>query len=150
MSTVHHYPIRISWKHDRLGEVTSSDTDTALQVATPPAFPKGMAGYWSPEHLFTAAISSCLMTTFLAIAENSQLSFQYFDCDAEGKLEQIEGKWLMTQVMLFPRVVIMQEEDRAKADRILHKAKEACLISRSVKSEVLMQPTIEVAVAAEA
>jgi organic hydroperoxide reductase OsmC/OhrA len=107
-----------------------------------------MAGHWSPEHLFTAAIGSCLMTTFLAIAENSQLAFHQFNCDAEGRLEQVEGKWLMTQVVLFPSLTILREEDRAKADRILHKAKEACLISRSVKSEVLMQPTIDVALEA--
>jgi organic hydroperoxide reductase OsmC/OhrA len=54
----------------------------------------------------------------------------------------------MTQVVLFPSLTILREEDRAKADRILHKAKEACLISRSVKSEVLMQPTIDVALEA--
>ena len=56
-----------------------------IEVATPPEFPKGIAGIWSPEHLFVAAISGCLMTTFLAIAENSTLEFTSFSCQAKGK-----------------------------------------------------------------
>ncbi len=47
--------------------------NTKIEVATPPEFPKGIAGIWSPEHLLVAAVSSCLMTTFLAVAENSKL-----------------------------------------------------------------------------
>lgn len=45
-----------------------------IEVATPPEFPKGIPGMWSPEHLFTAAVSGCLMTTFLSIAEKSVVS----------------------------------------------------------------------------
>jgi len=40
--------------------------------------------------LFVSAISSCLMTTFLANAENSKLEFICFDCEAKGKLEMVE------------------------------------------------------------
>jgi len=53
----------------------SSELDESLDVATPPQFPKGIERVWSPEHLFTAAVNSCLMTTFLSIAENSKLEF---------------------------------------------------------------------------
>ncbi len=47
-----------------------------------------------------------LMTTFLAIAENSKLEFTYFACDAKGKAEQIEGKFLITESHLFPKLVL--------------------------------------------
>jgi organic hydroperoxide reductase OsmC/OhrA len=61
---------------DRKGKLCSpelsKENGPCIEVATPPEFPKGMPGIWSPEHLFTAAVSSCLMTTFLAIAENSK------------------------------------------------------------------------------
>lgn len=139
----HYYNVNVNWKNDRKGELSSPELPTTFEVATPPQFPQGMAGIWSPEHLFTAAVSSCLMTTFLSIAENSKLKFISFSCPAKGKLEQVEGGFLMTEVILEPLVVIANEADKEKAERILHKAEAACLISNSVKAKVTMNPTIK-------
>jgi len=86
-----------------------------------------------------------LMTTFLAIAENSKLDFTTFSCNAKGKLEQIDGKFLMTEVLLEPTVVIPNEKDKERAERILQKSEVACLISNSIKAKVLMQPNIIIA-----
>lgn len=77
----HFYNVDINWKSGRTGEMTSPELTTAVEVATPPQFPNGVEGIWSPEHLFTAAVASCLMTTFLAIAENSKLQFKEFACN---------------------------------------------------------------------
>ena len=146
----HFYEVNIAWSHDRQGMMCSPELSAVspsagcVEVATPPEFPKGMPGIWSPEHLFTAAVSSCLMTTFLAIAENSKLEFVSFQCGSKGKLEQREGKFLMTEVQLFPVVTIRDEKDRERAMRILQKAEANCLISNSVKSTVVMNPVIEV------
>lgn len=152
--TPHHYHVDISWSHDRMGMMCSPElknashatagSDGCIEVATPPEFPKGIPGIWSPEHLFTAAISSCLMTTFLSIAENSKLDFVSFQCSSDGKLEQVDGKFLMTEVLLQPRVVIRDEKDRERALRVLQKSEANCLISNSVKSKVVMEPVIEV------
>jgi peroxiredoxin-like protein len=134
----HLYQVNISWKENRKGEMNSPELSTPIEVATPPQFPKGVEGIWSPEHLFTAAVSSCLMTTFLAIAENSKLDFVHFSCKSKGVLEQLEGKLMMTEVILEPTVVIKNEEDREKAERVLQKSEKACLISNSIKSKVTM------------
>lgn len=134
----HLYQVNISWRGNRMGEMSSPELQTVLEVATPPQFPKGVEGIWSPEHLFTAAVSSCLMTTFLAIAENSKLDFVHFSCKSKGVLEQLEGKLMMTEVILEPTVVIKNEEDREKAERVLQKSEKACLISNSIKSKVTM------------
>jgi len=83
------------------------------------------------------------MTTFLAVAENSKLEFVSFDCNAKGKLEQIEGKYLMTEVLLEPRLLIKNEADKDRAERILQKTEAACLIANSIKSKVSMISTIK-------
>jgi len=139
----HYYNVNVNWKSDRKGELSSPELSTTFEVATPPQFPKGMPDIWSPEHLFTAAVSSCLMTTFLSIAENSKLEFISFACPAKGKLEQVDGKFLMTEVILEPVVVVTKEADKEKAERILQKAEAACLISNSVKAKITMNPTIK-------
>lgn len=149
----HYYNIDVQWNKERKGIMCSpelnqfdGEINSCIEVATPPEFPKGIPGIWSPEHLFTAAVSSCLMTTFLAIAENSKLEFSSFSCKSKGKLEQVDGKFLMTEVFLEPTVVIVHEKDREKAERILHRAETACLISNSIKSKVTMLPTISIKV----
>lgn len=139
----HFYNVNISWKQDRKGEMSSPELSKSVEIATPPQFPKGMENIWSPEHLFTAAVSSCLMTTFLAIAENSKLEFVNFECSSKGKLEQLEGKFLMTEVILEPVVTIENESDREKAERVLQKSEANCLISNSVKSKITMIPQIK-------
>ncbi len=139
----HYYNVDLNWISDRRGEIKSPELNETIAVATPPQFPKGMEGIWSPEHLLTAAVSSCFITTFLSIAENSKLEFTHFSCDAKGKLEQVEGKFLMTEIILEPELTIAHEADKEKALRILQKAEAACLISNSIKSEVQLVATIK-------
>lgn len=141
-SQTHSYNVNIEWKNDRKGFMHSPELNDTIEVATPPQFPKGVEGVWSPEHLFTAAVSSCLMTTFLAIAENSKLEFVSFDVQSKGFLDQVDGKYMMTKVELYPTLMIKHEKDRERAERILQKSEAACLISNSVKSEILMTANI--------
>lgn len=141
----HFYNVDVKWKSDRKGEMSSPELSQNIEVATPPQFPKGMENIWSPEHLFTAAVSSCLMTTFLAIAENSNLDFVHFECSSKGKLEQIDGKFLMTEVILEPVVTIKNESEREKAEKVLQKSEANCLISNSVKSKITMISEIKLA-----
>src|SRR5688572_33173116 len=128
----HHYNVDIEWREDRKGVMCSpelaggtNESSNCIEIATPPEFPKGMPGIWSPEHLFTAAISSCLMTTFLAIAENSKLGFVSFDCATKGTLDKVDGKMMMTEIFMEAHVTITDEKDRERAERILQKSKAA-------------------------
>ncbi len=144
MSVAHDYTVRVEWQKDRMGTMSTVDSGDIINVATPPQFPKGMEGIWSPEHLFTAAVNSCLMTTFLSIAESSRLEFSSFSSDASGKLEVVDGKYLMSEVTLRPLVVVSTEADKAKADKVLLKAEQNCLISNSVKSKIIFEPTVHI------
>lgn len=138
----HKYNTQLNWIADRRGLMSSPELNESFEVATPPQFPKGIEGIWSPEHLLTAAVSSCFMTTFIAIAENSKLAFDQFSCSASGKLEQIEGKYLMTEITLEPILTIPIETSIEKAERILIKSEAACLISNSIKSKVTLKINI--------
>ena len=86
------------------------------------------------------------MTTFLAIAELSKLEFVSFGAEATGKLEKAEGRgYLMTEVVIRPRLVIRRAQDTERAARILEKAERNCLISNSVTAAVRLEPSVEVA-----
>jgi peroxiredoxin-like protein len=144
MDTAHHYEVKVSWESDRKGRMSSPVLQSNIEVATPPEFTGGMPGIWSPEHLLVAAVNSCLMTTFLAIAENFKFSFVNFESNADGKLEKIEGQYMISEITLMPTLIIHHEDDKEKAIRILQKSEAACLISHSIKAHIIFKPTIKV------
>ncbi|EDM44996.1 OsmC-like protein [unidentified eubacterium SCB49] len=147
----HTYNVNVNWTQDRKGimcspELENKETNQSncLEVATPPEFPGGMPNIWSPEHLFTAAVSSCLMTTFLAIAEYSKLEYVSFKCESKGILEKVDGKFVISEVLLFPEVVITDASKRERTERILEKSEKACLISNSINSKITMTSKITI------
>ena len=141
MNDVHFYSTNVEWKEGRIGELTTSSFPP-IKVATPPEFKSGVPDVWSPEHLFVASINICLMTTFLAIAENSNLEFISFSSSATGKLEKVDGKFMISEVELNPVVKIKDEKQKEKTLRILDKSEKGCLISNSAKSKIILNPQI--------
>ena len=133
MDEVHFYNTNVEWKTGRQGELSLEGFPT-ITVATPPEFPQGVPNTWSPEHLYVAS--------FLAIAENSKLKFSSYSAGSTGKMERVEGKYVISEIELKPRIVIQEEKDREKALRIIEKAEKGCLISRSMNAKTILRPKI--------
>jgi peroxiredoxin-like protein len=140
----HLYEVDLHWKYGRVGQIGSPDLNAKIEIATPPEFDGGVPGIWSPEHLFVASIVSCFMTTFVAISQNSGLEYESLRVKSVGTLGKVDGKFMMTKVVLKPDLVILNEDLAEKAHRILEKAEAACLITRSVKSEVHLEAKVSV------
>ena len=62
------FPVSVRWRGGRLASTKSPDKEP-IEVATPPEFRDGVAGYWSPEDLLVAAVASCFTLTLAAVAE---------------------------------------------------------------------------------
>ena len=140
----YYYSTEIQWIAERRGDLSAPDLPE-LAVDAPPEF-KGHEGFWTPEHLFVASVNSCFMTTFLAIAENSKFDFVSLRIGAEGKLEKREGQgFMITEIILRPRLVLRDTRGVERALRILQKAERNCLISNSIKSQITLQPEVIVA-----
>jgi peroxiredoxin-like protein len=144
MELPNYYQVKVNWKKDRKGILSSPYLQSKIDVATPPEFPKGISGIWSPEHLLVAAVNSCLMATFLAIAENSKFEFINFESNASGKLERVDGKFMITEITLSPIVSIADPGEKDRAQRILQKAEDACIISNSIKSNIVFKTQVKV------
>lgn len=143
MENKYFYTTEIEWTGHREGNLCAPGLPD-LKVDAPPEF-KGHEGVWTPEHFFVAAVNSCFMTTFAAIAENSKLEFVSLKTAAEGKLEKLDGQgFIMTEIVLRPQLVISDARDAERAMRILEKAEKNCLISNSVKTKVFLEPELSV------
>ena len=102
-----------------------------------PAF-RGNPERVDPEAAFVAALSSCHMLTFLAIASRKRLVVDVYEDDAVGSLAKNEsGKLAMTHVVLRPRVVFAGATPPPDVVADLHaRAHRECFIANSVKTEV--------------
>ena len=85
------------------------------------------------------------MTTFVAIAEYSKLKFENLKVNAIGKLSKQDGKFVVSEITLNPELTITDEKFVDKAKRIMEKAEEACLITRSIKTSIHFEPTVTIA-----
>ena len=139
-SKVYTYRTALKWTEQKKGTISSSGKPD-IQVATPPEF-KGHEGIWSPEDLYIAAANTCVMTTFLALAERAGLAFASYECEAEGRLELVDGKFQVTRITLRPRITLVSGGDVGKAKELIEKAEANCLISNSMKTGVTLEPTI--------
>lgn len=142
MDEMHKYEVNLQWNNGTKGTLSSPILPTKIEVATPPDFPKGMEGIWTPEHLFVASINACLMATFLAITDNSKLEFSSFQSNAIGKVEKVDGKFTITEITIKPVLVIPSTGSEEKMKRIFEMSEKACAISNSIKSKIILLPVI--------
>jgi organic hydroperoxide reductase OsmC/OhrA len=137
------YKTAMLWTSGRSG-VVSSEGKPDLHVSSPPEF-KGEAGHWTPEDLFVAALDICTMTTFASFAQHMQIPVVGYRSSAEGTLEFVDDGYRFTRVVLRPRIAVANADAVGPAIKAIHDAHASCLIGRSVRAEVTIEPRIEVA-----
>jgi organic hydroperoxide reductase OsmC/OhrA len=137
------YRTALQWTASRSG-IVAAEGKHALLASSPPEF-KGEPGRWTPEDLFVAAIDLCTMTTFAAFAERLKIPVVGYQSEAEGTLEFVDDGYRFTNVMLRPRITVADAAAVAPAEKAMHDAHTSCLIGRSVRATVSVEPTIGVA-----
>ena len=131
------FEVQLNWQERRKGILTANDVKDTIKVATPPEFAGGVPDMWSPEHLFLSALSSCFMTTYLAIAEKRKFTIADFECNAIGQINLVDGHLEFTVVNLFPKIFVQKEEDITVANDILTKTYKHCIIANSIKPHLI-------------
>ena len=92
-----------------------------------------------PEAALVAALSSCHMLTFLALAANKGFVLESYEDSAVGHLEKnAAGKMAITRVELHPKIAFGGAKQPTPADlEWLHdKAHKECFIANSVTTDV--------------
>ncbi len=96
-----------------------------------------------PEEAYVAALSSCHMLWFLAIAARRKFVVDSYVDAAKGVMaENTEGKLTMTRVTLRPKVTFAADTTPApdKVANMHHLAHDSCFIANSVKTQVIVEP----------
>ena len=94
-----------------------------------------------PEEAFVAALSSCHMLTFLAIAARKRMTVDSYEDDAVGFLEKNPaGKLAITRVILRPRIVFGSERPAPETLEKMHEqSHHECFIANSVLTEITVE-----------
>lgn len=95
-----------------------------------------------PEQMLAAAMASCHMMTFLALASKKRLQVLSYEDEAVAELEQREdGKFRVGRIRLSPKAVFEGEAPDAEALQKMHaKAHDHCFIANSVSCDVVITP----------
>ena len=123
------YPRDHVWRFDNGVEIAGSAA--AAYLGNPQRI--------DPESAFVAALSSCHMLTFLALASNKGFIVDSYEDAAVGHLEKnASGKLAVTRVELHPKIVYSGAKQPNDSDlEWLHdKAHRECFIANSVTTEV--------------
>lgn len=124
------YPRRHQWEYPR--------SEQSLHASAAPDY-LGDADCVDPEEAFTAALASCHMLTFLAIASMSGYTVDSYEDEAVGMLAKGEdGKPWLAKIEMHPKIVFSGEKqpDEAALDKLHQKAHHECFLAKSVKTEI--------------
>lgn len=143
MGTESSYRVRGSWKGGRNGLVSAEGiVEPTITFSAPVEF-KGESGHWTPEHFLVAAVVSCFVVTFAAMAQSSKLNFLSLEVSVEGKLRKVDGRLGFAGVVIRPTLVIGASEDHERGNRLLAKAEQGCLIARSLTCPVTIEARVQ-------
>ncbi len=113
----------------------------ALKSAPPTEF-GGPGDQWSPESLLAAAIASCFILTFRALARASRLPWTNLGCSVEATLERVESVAHFTRVVTRATLTVPDGTSTVLCERVLNKAEEGCLVANSLRAKRELQMEI--------
>jgi len=148
MSRTAVYHTTVSWKGEHWGHIALGNGPEMDFSAPPDA--QGHAGVLTPEDAFVAAANTCVMMMFIWATERYKLKLISFECRTEGtKLIELDRTEIFTHLRFWPVIRISANgEDReavlARTKRALQSAQKYSLVANSVKSEITIEPTIEI------
>lgn len=139
----HVYTTTAEGSNEVILELTSENLPP-LSVTPPKEF-GGPEGYWNPEALFSAAISTCFILTFKAISRGKKLVWDSITVDVDAYLDQTNNKLSFTRADIFVTLKIPASAAGTEDAylRSLQRAEETCLITNSIKASLQLHPKIE-------
>lgn len=138
-----HYKVTTSWSSARRGSLSAAAKPNIV-VGSPPEF-KGEPDNWAPEELLVGSLNTCMMLTFLTLAQTRRLTPVGYESEAEGLLENVAGKYQITNIEVRPRVTLKSEADLEPARKAMENIETHCFIANSIRARVTLTPEFVVA-----
>lgn len=102
----------------------------------------GPGDQWSPEALLMAAVASCFILTFRAVARASKLEWKQLECNVEGVLERAEGAMQFTRIVTRAKLLTPAGVSEEACVRVLEKSERNCLVTNSLRATRELQTQV--------
>jgi organic hydroperoxide reductase OsmC/OhrA len=148
MSKTATYHTEVSWKGEHWGHIIMGNGPQMDFSAPPDA--QGHSGVFTPEDAFVAAANTCIMMMFIWATERFKLKLLSYECKSEGtKLIELDRTESFTHLRFWPVIRISANDEEPKAVhartlRAIQAAQKYSLVANSVKSEIIIEPTIDI------
>lgn len=148
---VHEYRAGVTWSgstgegydaYTRTHQATSPPAAQHLTLSSDPAF-RGDPALLNPEQLLLQAAASCQLLSFLAVAARSRLDVVSYEDDAQAVMPEADKPVRITRIVLRPRITVVEGPDEERIRHLCEVAHRECFIANSLRTEVLVQPTVE-------
>ncbi len=118
------------------------DGQPDISIAPPSSF-GGPGDIHSPEDLQVAAVASCFILSFKAIAAASRLEWEELSVAVSGTLDQVERAVQFTGFQTQATLTLAAGASRDKAEKLLEKAEQSCFITNSLKAGNSLEISVE-------
>jgi organic hydroperoxide reductase OsmC/OhrA len=142
------YHTDVTWRGGHRGHLVLGN-GPEMEFSAPPDA-QGYAGVFTPEDAFVAAANTCIMMMFIWATERFKINLLSYECHAEGtKLIELDRTELFTHLHFWPVIRVQAKGAdpavvEARVRRALQSAQKYSLVANSVKSQIWIEPTIEV------
>jgi len=149
----HTYLARVEWTgstgagyraYPRAHTAWTPPATEGFDLSADPHF-RGDADLPNPEQLLVLSASSCQLLSFLAVATRAGLDVVAYEDDAVGEMPADVTPQRITRITLRPKVTVAGELEAGVVERLLHEGHQQCYIANSLTTEVVLEPTVEVA-----
>ena len=139
---VYTYKNFVEWRGDHLGHV-KMENGTELDFSAPPAL-HGIEGLLTPEDAFMTAINTCFHMMFIWACERFKIELVSYNCEAVGTVaELIDKTSIFKEIVLKPHIVV-RNATKGRIENLLKAARKFSLVAESIKSELKIEPRIEI------
>jgi uncharacterized OsmC-like protein len=142
------YHTTVQWKGEHWGHIVMGNGPEMPFSAPPDA--QGHPNVFTPEDAFVASVNTCIMMMFIWATERFKLDLQSYECRAEGtKRIELDRTEIFTDVKLWPHIRVAAngatgEVIELRIKKALRSARKYSLVANSVKSDISIEPTIEI------
>jgi organic hydroperoxide reductase OsmC/OhrA len=133
----HTYPVAAG--AEAAGTVALTAQGAPQLLSAPPREFGGPGDQWSPESLLIAAVASCFILTFRAVARASRLEWTRLECTVEGVLERADGAMRFTRLVTKAKLTAPPTASAELCQRVLEKAEHGCLVTNSLSASRELQ-----------
>jgi organic hydroperoxide reductase OsmC/OhrA len=137
------YRIKAWWSSGRTGIARTDSAPSAIHFTAPPQF-GGLEGRWTPEDLLLTAVASCYTTTFRVLAEYSKFEYSDLEVEVDARARKLDSGYAFSEIVTRPILILNSEEDKDRANRLLEKTQELCLVARALSVPHRLEAHIQI------